>query len=69
MTNQSYDLNKDEFYNIRKSQGLAAALRMETLEHESVEGAQGYNPQLVKKLETYRQFSIELWEMRNQFPE
>ncbi len=61
--------DKTQILEIKSAQGLSAALSklhqiMEEVEHESVEGINGFDPDLVSDLKELRQFSRELWEMR-----
>ena len=65
------ELDKEKYLNLVKSDGLAAAItalhhEMWEIENQSFEGVDGYRPDVFDKLQEYREFSGELWEIRQQ---
>ncbi len=62
-----FRIEKDKYLQIAQTQGVPEALtqlhhRMIQWELEAFEGEKGYQPQLWKELEQFREFSRELWE-------
>jgi hypothetical protein len=64
-----YRLDREKYLQIAQTEGLPAAitrlhLDMEQMEHETFEGREGWQPQLFEYLKEVREFSRELWGMR-----
>ena len=60
---------KSYYFHLAKSEGLPAAItelhhEMRELEGECFEGTKGYRPDLFEALKSYRDFSVELWNLR-----
>ncbi len=63
--------SKELYLKMAQSEGLAIALKtlhadIWKVEHEMTEGPLGYQPGLAPKLEEMRNFSRELWSVRDQ---
>jgi len=63
-------LDRDYYLQMVQARGLNAAItalqsEMQAIEHESFEGPMGYQPELWESIKEYREFSQELWAMRD----
>jgi hypothetical protein len=63
-------LDRQKYLKLASDQGLNAAIsalhtEMNKIEHESFEGAKGWQPELWESIKEYRTFSSELWAMRD----
>lgn len=61
-----YELDKEKYLKILKTEGLPAAItalheEMDRMEIESFEGPQGYQPEYWESIKKFREFSCELW--------
>lgn len=64
-------LDKEKYYRMVKESGVNAALtalhkEMWEIEFDTFEGSKGYQPQLFEDLKQYREFSLELWDIKLQ---
>ena len=62
-----FQLDKDKYLRILKSEGLSAAitrlhLDSNDVEFEIFEGTNGYQPDLFEYMKEVRRFSVELWD-------
>ena len=62
-----YQLDKEKYLRLAKSDGLSAAITQlhldsNDMEFETFEGTKGYQPELFEYMKEVRKFSVELWD-------